>query len=82
MCKTVVRVKPLLQFVLSKRILVKVFYLGSGPGGLAQELQAGLYRGIGRKAFDPDLLAQGFPSIALHEVGDDPFQGQAMEWVV
>ena len=30
--------RRLLQFVLPKRILIKVFYLGSGPWSLAQEL--------------------------------------------
>jgi hypothetical protein len=63
-------------------VQIELLDLGAGPGGLAEELEAGLDAGIEVEAVDADVLAETFPAVVGLELGDHFFERDAMERVL
>lgn len=57
---------PLLQFL-------------AGPGGFAEERQAGFDAGIVIEAADADMFPEIIPAVALDHFGEDLFQSDAVQ---
>lgn len=61
---------------------VQLLYLVSGPGGAAQEFQAGFDGGFVFEAVDIDTISQPFPAIMLLELDDQLLKGNAVQGVI
>lgn len=61
---------------------VKLLHFFSGPRGPSQEFQTGFDARVFAKALDRDAAAQFLPAVLLGQVGQDHFEGDAVQWVV
>lgn len=58
------------------------FDLGAGPGGFAEEGEAGLEARLEEKTADGNAPGHCLPAVAVHQAFHDGFQGDAMQWVI
>lgn len=61
---------------------VPVFQFLAGPGGFAEEGKAGVYGGVVAEAVDPDVAVHFVPAEVIDHLGENGFEGDAVEWVV
>ena len=52
------------------------------PGSLAQKSQAGFYAWVACETAHVNSLRQSFPTMTLHQDGQDGFKGHALKWIV
>ena len=54
----------------------------ASPGSLAHKSQAGFYAWIACETAHVDSLRKSFPTVALHQDGQDGFKSHALKWIV
>ena len=52
------------------------------PGSLAQKSQTGFYAWVACETAHVYSLRQSFPTMTLHQDGQDGFKGHALKWIV
>ena len=63
-------------------VQVPGFYFLARPRRLAQKSQAGFYAWVACETAHVDSLRQSFPTVALHQDGQDGFKSHALKWIV
>ena len=61
---------------------IELFHLLPSPQSSAQKPETGFYRGIAFKAVDLDSFSQVGKTIAVHQLSDHRFKGEAMQWII
>ena len=71
----------LLALLLAQHEQVQAFHLVAGPRCFSEKFQARTHAGVVREAADRDACAQIGPTVMVGQLGDDVFEGQAMQRV-